>query len=95
MKIYLTAVIKAKRAYTASIASMLQNMVVHTKKESACLQYDLHRSTENDNVFFFYEIWENQEGLDMHNLQPYIREFVKVAEDQLEEPPLIIKGTLL
>lgn len=87
MSIYLTAIVKAKPAHRGEVTAVLQNMVKETRKEAACLQYDLHQGIEDENVFVFYEIWETQEGLDLHGQQPYIVEFGRLAESKLQEAP--------
>ncbi len=89
MKIYLTATIKSKPEYTTEVAQALENMVMQTRKETACIQYDLHLSTEDKNLFLFYEIWASQEGLDEHNEQPYIKAFGQLANEKLAEKPVI------
>lgn len=89
MKIYLTAIIKSKPEFLSEVKSTLQNMVVHSKKETACIQYDLHQSLEDQNVFTFYEIWENEEGLAQHNEQPYIKAFGNLVTEKLQKKPLI------
>ncbi|MBO9732479.1 MAG: antibiotic biosynthesis monooxygenase [Chitinophaga sp.] len=89
MNIYLTAVIKAKSAYRHEVLAVLQNMVTETRKEAANIQYDLHQGITDENVFVFYEIWENQEGLDSHGQQPYILEFAALAGEKLQEAPQI------
>lgn len=89
MSIYLTAVIKAKPEYRKEVAAVLQNMVKETRKEEACIQYDLHQGIEDDNLFIFYEIWKDQQGLDNHNSQPYILEFGQLAQNKLQEQPQI------
>ncbi len=89
MNIYLTAIIKSKPEFVQEVKAVLENMVVHTRKESACLQYDLHQSIENENIFVFYEIWKNQFGLDNHNAQPYIEEFRQLVTEKLAGFPEI------
>lgn len=89
MNIYLTAIITSKPEFLQEVKAVLENMVVHTRKESACLQYDLHQSIENENIFVFYEIWENQFGLDNHNTQSYIEEFRQLVTEKLAELPEI------
>lgn len=91
MKIYLTAIAKAKSEFTSEIKTALENLVIETKKEQACIQYDLHQGIDDANTFVFYEIWEDQAGLDLHNKQPHIQEFVAMAAEKLQEPPIIIK----
>jgi len=89
MKIYLTAIVKSKPEHIVEVLQVLENMVTETRKESACLLYDLHQGIEDKNLFVFYEIWESQHGLDLHNEQPYIKEFKSLAEGKLAEEPLV------
>lgn len=95
MKIYLTAIIRSKTEYLEEVKRVLENMVVETRKESACLQYDLHQSIENENTFIFYEIWADQSGLDQHNQQTYIKEFVNLIDTKLVSPPDIFLSNKL
>ncbi|QQT25694.1 putative quinol monooxygenase [Sphingobacterium spiritivorum] len=91
MNIYLTAVIKAKSEYRDEVLETLKNMVSKTLEEKACQKYDLHEDMEDPNRFVFYEIWQDQQGLDIHNQQPYILDFVAIVPEKLQEGPLIIK----
>jgi len=87
--IYLTAIIKAKPKYLKDVLSVLQNMVIETRKEDANIQYDLHQDLRDKNTFVFYEIWKDQQGLDFHNQQSYIIEFGKLVDEKLQETPQI------
>ena len=89
MKIYLTAVIKAKEEYRAEVLEVLQNMVKETVKEEANELYTLHQGIEDKNQFVFYEIWKSEEGLAKHNEQPYIKAFGELADEKLQEKPQI------
>ncbi|NSL85552.1 putative quinol monooxygenase [Chitinophaga solisilvae] len=89
MNIWLTAVIKTKPEYREEVLAVLQHMVQETRKEEACLLYDLHQGTTDKDLFVFYEIWKNQEGLDAHNRQPYIAAFAALAAGKLAEAPQI------
>lgn len=89
MHVYVTAVIKSKPEFTAEVEALLQNLVTETRKEAACIKYDLHVSIDESNVFVFYEIWQHQEGLTLHNQQPHIATFRQAAVDKLLEAPLI------
>lgn len=95
MKIYLVATIKAKEQYRADICAVLQNMVKQTRKEEACELYTLHQGLEDKNVFVFYEIWKNAEGLELHNNQPYIKAFADQIEEKLQEKPVIVLTELI
>ncbi|MFP5436476.1 MAG: putative quinol monooxygenase [Bacteroidia bacterium] len=95
MKVYLTAIIKSKPEHTTDILVLLQNMVANSRKEPGNLQYDLHRDKADNNTFVFYEIWESVEILAQHNEQPYLKAFVDIIPEKLQEPPVIIKMDLL
>lgn len=87
MELYLTAIIRSKPEYLNEVKPVLENMVAQTRKETACLKYDLHQSIEDDNIFVFYEVWESKAALDHHNTQPYIREFLKLIDKGLMHQP--------
>lgn len=87
--IHLTAVIKSKPEYLKEVKHLLENMVKYSTKEVACLKYDLHQGIEDENLFVFNEIWQNQDGLASHNEQPYIKEFKKSVPSKLQEEPQI------
>ncbi|PUV26535.1 putative quinol monooxygenase [Sphingobacterium athyrii] len=89
MRIYITAILKANLLYRDEVRATLQHMVQESRKEAACMQYDLHQTTDDENQFIFYEIWESRAGLEHHNQQPYILAFGRMAEEKLQETPQI------
>jgi len=89
MKIYLTAIIKAKEEHREEVLEILQNMIRETIQEEANEQYTLHQGIEDHNQFVFYEIWKSAEGLAQHNEQPYIRAFGELIDEKLQEQPQI------
>lgn len=89
MSIYLTALVKSKAGKAEELKAILTNMVVQSRKEVACIQYDLHQSTEDENLFIFHEEWTSAAGLAEHNQQPYLTEFAAVAPDLTEGAPFI------
>lgn len=93
MSLYLTAIVKSKKETTAELRTILLDMVAHSRKETACIQYDLHEASE-ENTFVFQEEWKDQSSLDFHNQQPYILNFVERATE-LTEDIVIYKTTKL
>lgn len=87
MKIYITAIIRAKEEFRTEVLALLQDMVKETRKEEACELYRLHQSIEDQNQFIFYEIWRDQEGLAQHEQQLYIQKFKTLAETKLQKKP--------
>lgn len=95
MKIYLTAIIKSKPEHLVEVKATLTEMVKQSRKEPACIQYDLHEGITDDNLFVFYEIWQSESGLADHNEQAYIKAFASLVSQKLQEPPIIYKTRLL
>lgn len=95
MKIYLTAVITAKKESVEALKTILENMVLNTRKEDACEKYELQQGLDDETVFIFHEIWKSKEGLDSHNEQSYIKEFVEKAPALLEKPAEIYLAKLI
>jgi len=91
MKINITAIIKSKPETIEITKALLTEMAVNSKQETACIQYDLHQSKDEPEYFFFHEIWDNQQDLDLHNAKPYIQKFVQKASEILAETPKIYK----
>jgi quinol monooxygenase YgiN len=95
MAINLTVILKSKPESMETFKSLLLDLVPNSKKETACLQYDLHQSDEDPNIFIFHEVWENQDGLDLHNQQSYLQTFFENAKLYLQEAPIIYKTNKL
>jgi len=91
MKINITAILKSKPETIEITKALLTEMAVNSKQETACLQYDLHQSKEEPQYFFFHEIWDNEEDLELHNAKPYIQKFAEKASEILAETPKIYK----
>ncbi|MGQ7946813.1 putative quinol monooxygenase [Flavobacterium sp. WC2509] len=85
MEINLTVIIKSKFGYREELKAVLENLAENSKKEKACLQYDLHQNIDDQNIFILHEVWKNKEGLDLHKEQPYFLKFDHTSELFLEE----------
>ncbi|RED23467.1 quinol monooxygenase YgiN [Flavobacterium cutihirudinis] len=86
--ISITAIIKSKKENTEDVKNMIQNLVTQTRKEAACIRYDLHNT---ENVFIIWEEWKDQPGLDIHNNQPYLVDFISKSETFLSAPVQVYK----
>jgi quinol monooxygenase YgiN len=90
--ISITALFKSKTENIEQLQSMLNHLVTETRKEAACIRYDLHHS---ENVFIIWEEWQDQPGLDIHNNQPYLQDFIKQSEGLVASPIQVYKTTQL
>ncbi|TWR30958.1 antibiotic biosynthesis monooxygenase [Mucilaginibacter pallidiroseus] len=90
MKIYLTALIKAKPGNESELKEYLLELSAASNREEACLQYELHFD-EAQHQFIFHETWANQAGLDQHNQEPHIKKFVEKGGPLMDGPVIIYK----
>ena len=84
--IHLTVVFTGKKGSSAQLETLIKEAVIASRKEEACLQYDLHRDTADQDIFILHETWADQPGLDLHNTMPYLKSFITEAADLLEVP---------
>ncbi len=91
MEIYLTALIKSKSGAADEMKGYLLELLDASTQEAACIQYELHQSSEESTQFIFHETWASQKGLDLHNQQPHVQKFSAAAGPIMEGPVAIIK----
>jgi len=89
MNIYLTATLNSKPEFTAEVKAVLQNMVIESRKEASCIQYDLHQGITDETLFVFNEIWESEAALEVHNQQAYIQAFRELIPEKLQAAPAV------
>lgn len=51
--------------------------------DSGCIQYDYHKSTDSENIYFFVETWESQKDLDLHKEKEHFLNFFKNTEGMI------------
>jgi quinol monooxygenase YgiN len=86
--ISITAIFKSKPENKEQLESMLNHLVTKTRKEAACVRYDLHTT---DNIFIIWEEWKDQPGLDIHNSQSYLQDFITKSEALVSSPIQVYK----
>lgn len=86
--ISITALFKSKPETREQLHGMLNHLVTETRKEGACVRYDLHAG---DNVFIIWEEWKDQQGFDIHNNQPYLLDFIAKSESLVAAPIQVYK----
>lgn len=91
MSIYLTVIVKVKPEHQQEIKTLLYSLPELSKKEKACIEYDVHQSIDDENTFIINEKWQSLEGLSLHNEQAYSKDFF-AAFDKLQEQPIIYRS---
>jgi quinol monooxygenase YgiN len=81
----LIAYLHAKQEKREELLKILLNFVAPSRQEAACINYHLHVSTDNPNLFIFYENWRSREELDQHLQTPMLTNFWARRLDLLEK----------
>ncbi|MEO1133742.1 MAG: putative quinol monooxygenase [Cyanobacteria bacterium J06639_1] len=83
-KLTITADIFAKSDRIELVKSELEKLVPITRKETGCIQYDLHQDNENPAHFLFYETWESRELWQTHMNAPHLAAYAEATEGAIE-----------
>jgi quinol monooxygenase YgiN len=75
------AFFRAQPNQTQALGTALSALVEPTRAETGCLNYDLHQSLDDTDVWFVYENWRSAEGLSVHMQSEHLRAFLKAAPD--------------
>ena len=86
MSLTVVAFIQSKAGKETEVEQTLRGLIPPTRSEAGCINYNLHRSHDNEGLFMFYENWNSREALDQHLATPYLQAFISKAEDLLERP---------
>jgi quinol monooxygenase YgiN len=89
MTITVLALITAREGHEDSVYEVLKGFVAPTLEEKGCLEYVLHRSTDQKGLFMFYETWTSREDLERHLQSDHILKGREKTRDILSEPPSI------
>ena len=75
-KLALAVTWEAKEGEADTIASILTRMAEAVKAEPGTLMFWVHRSTENDRLFFLYELYTGDEALAAHQQTDWFKTLV-------------------
>lgn len=89
---HLTVIAKltARNGSEEQLYEELRKPVEPTRAEEGCVNYDLHRSTEEPGTFMFYENWESRELWERHMESPHLQEFSGKQDDLAETWELFV-----
>ena len=79
------AFFRARAGQTQALGSALRALVDPTRAEAECLNYDLHQSIDDGDVWLVYENWRSTEGSEAHMRAPHVQAFLKVAPDLIAD----------
>lgn len=95
MNIYISAIIHIKENAIIDAIELLKRLVIETRKEKGCIQYDLYEDHRTKGVFFIHEIWESSEDLHHHQISDHMLQFRDAVQPYLENPNKVYVGNKL
>jgi len=88
-KVTVVARLKAKAGLEEKVKQELMKMVEATRKESGCLNYDLHVDESDPACFLFYENWVSKMALDNHFHTEHFVRLQSMKDELFAEPTSI------
>lgn len=73
--VHLIATLVAQHAQDAALEAVLRQLVSASRAEAGCLQYDLHRDSDDAQRFYIVEIWQSAEILELHRQTEHFLKF--------------------
>src|SRR5581483_6271790 len=71
--INVVAILHARAGRAEALVQELRANAERARNEAGCLQYDVHRSLDDPNLFVLYETWRSREALNAHFELPYMK----------------------
>ena len=81
----LIAYLHGKPEKRNELLAVLSAFVAPTRAEPGCVEYHLHISQDDPNLFIFYKNWRSRTDLDAHLEQPLLKAFFARRMDLLEK----------
>lgn len=88
-KYTVVATFQSRLGKEKALREALVKLLVPTRKEEGCLNYNLHESHEIPGKFLFYENWASKEIFEPHLSTPHIKELLSKVEELCLHAPEI------
>lgn len=85
----INAIMEASQGNEKKVEKILRSLIPKVQKEERTLVYDLHRSTSNPYIFFFYECYPDKAAFEAHCAQPYLKELGGKLDGLLRKEPFV------
>ena len=82
--IAIVATIEVKPEFRQEFLDYVNNgLIAKSRAEAGNIQYDLHRSMENENLFVMIENWSGSAAIEEHNASDHFQAFVAFVQGKL------------
>lgn len=76
----------AKPGNAEAMKKILNACVDPSRREPGCHDYHLYQSVEDENIFLFHEIWEDDTAITRHASQPHFLQLTADSNPLLQQP---------
>ncbi|MCA1371478.1 antibiotic biosynthesis monooxygenase [Bradyrhizobium sp. BRP14] len=80
------AFIRAQAGKGDLLGDWLNKLATPSRDEAGCINYDVHRSLDDPDLWFVYENWRSKADLEAHFEMPHMTEFVTAIPSLLDGP---------
>ncbi len=84
-KLTIVAQVEARPDKIELVKAELEKLIVPSRRDAGCLQYDLHQDNENPAFFLFFENWESRELWQAHMATDHLRAYRAATEGAVAE----------
>ena len=84
MNITNVAFIRAKPGQGTALGGLLAELAPISREEAGCIDFELHSSVDNPDLWFVYENWKSREDLDQHFKTPHLLHFAEASAPLLD-----------
>jgi quinol monooxygenase YgiN len=84
-ELVLVANITAHSGKSAELRAALEALLVPTRAEVGCLQYDLHQDNNNAEAFVYFERWSDYDVWQDHMKTTHINAFLESTKDIISD----------
>jgi quinol monooxygenase YgiN len=88
-KIVLVARLKVKAEMVETAKKAALDLVLPSRAEAGCVNYDVHQAIDDETVFVWHETWKSKAALDEHFEMPEFKAFFAMVGEIAAEPPEI------
>jgi quinol monooxygenase YgiN len=89
MKKVIIARIPVKPESIEQFLTAAKTMVEKSNLEQGCLVYKLYQEVGNPSSFIFYELYEDQEAVDIHHSSLYFKSFIEQITELATDKPQV------
>ena len=89
MKKTINARIIVKPEVVEQFLALAKTMVEKSNLEQGCLVYKLYQEVGNPSGFIFYEVYENQDAVNIHNSSLHFKIFIEQISELASDKPQV------